>query len=148
MHVDPSPIERANDTAPLAVLEPEAVKRPAKILIADDDCQQNEVLNYCFQKQGFETRVANNGDAAFTIAQQWEPDLVILDIHMPHIDGLDVCSRLNDGTATCNIPIIILSGSDELDVVRRARQVGCRYFLRKPFDPNALLVLVESALGV
>ena len=61
--------------------------------------------------------------------------------------GFDVCQQLADDPQTCSIPVIILSGMERPDIIRRARSSGCQYFVRKPYDPNALLVLIQSAIG-
>ena len=75
------------------------------------------------------------------------PDLVLLDLRLPTSDGLSVCQQLTDAPETCGIPVIIVSGMERPDIVRRSRAVGCQYFVRKPYDPSALLVLVEHALA-
>ena len=116
-----------------------------KILIVDDDDTQNEVLKYCFGKVGYDAFVATCGETGFAKAREIHPDLILLDIELPTRNGLDVCRELMDNSDTCEIPVIILSGHDSNDVVREARSAGCRFFIRKPFDPNALLALVEHA---
>jgi CheY-like chemotaxis protein len=80
------------------------------------------------------------------LAQNERPDLVILDLRLPDIDGLEVCERLADSPDTCGIPIIILSGMERPDIVRRSRAAGCTFFVRKPYDPNALLALIQHSL--
>lgn len=59
---------------------------------------------------------------------------------------LRVCQQLVDNPATCDIPVIILSGMQRPDIIRRSRSAGCRYYVRKPYDPNALLVLIDQAI--
>ena len=133
------------------VLEPEIKKLPnadsRHVLIVDDDKGQTEVLAYSLKKQGYRALTENTGEAGLKSAREKRPDLVVLDINMPDMDGLEVCQTLNDEIETCTIPVIIVSASEEADVVRQARMAGSRYFVRKPYDPNALLTLIESALG-
>lgn len=117
-----------------------------RILIVDDDKIQNEILEFCFRKIGYDSVVATCGDSGFAKAKEIRPDLILLDIEMPGMSGLEVCRRLIDNPETCEIPIIILSGHDGIDIVRDARSAGCHYFIRKPYDPNALLTLVQSAI--
>ena len=69
-----------------------------------------------------------------------------MDVGLPDGDGLMFCQRLADAPETCEIPVIILSGMDRADMVRQARAAGCQYFLRKPYDPNALLLLARHAI--
>lgn len=133
------------------VLEPEFEMLPnadsRKVLIVDDDAGQTEVLAYRLKKQGYRTKTENSGESGLKSAQTDRPDLIVLDIHMPDMSGLEVCQQLNDEISTCSIPVIIVSGSDEGDVVRQARTAGSRYFVRKPYDPNVLLTLIQSALS-
>jgi CheY-like chemotaxis protein len=65
---------------------------------------------------------------------------------LPDIDGFELCQQLVDDEATSEIPVIIVSGNDSPDIVRRARAAGCHFFVRKPFDPNALLALIRQAI--
>lgn len=118
-----------------------------KILIIDDDSDHLECLGIAFRRQGYEALTAQTAKSGMALVHRHEPQLVIMDIHLPDGDGLQLCQRLADEESTCEIPVIILSGSDRPDIVRSARAAGCQYFLRKPFDPNALLRLVEDSLG-
>ena len=134
---------------PIVEAEPEelCIGDSRSVLIVDDDAGQTEILSFHLKKQGFTTLTENSGKSGLKTAKDEHPDLIVLDIHMPDLSGLEICERLNDEIATCNIPVIILSGSDETDVVRQARLAGSRFFVRKPYDPNVLLTLIQSALG-
>jgi len=112
------------------------VEGKGQILIVDDDCVQNEVLEYCFRKIGYDSVVATCGESGFSRAKEIRPDLILLDIEMPGISGLEVCRQLIDDPATCGIPVIILSGRDGSEVVRDARSAGCHFFIHKPYDPR------------
>ncbi len=80
------------------------------------------------------------------LATEEQPDVVILDINLPDANGLDICQEIADAPNTTNIPVIILSGSTDISVVRQARSAGCRFFLSKPFDPNAILLVIRQAI--
>jgi two-component system, OmpR family, alkaline phosphatase synthesis response regulator PhoP len=123
-----------------------ATDRRHQILIVDDDRPQVEALSLRLERQGFSTVLAHEGRSGLSLARQRRPDLVLLDLGLPDVHGLEVCEQLVDSPETCGIPIIIVSGLDEPDVVRSARSAGCEYFLRKPYDPNALLTLIQHAL--
>lgn len=126
----------------------EAVEAPRqRILIIDDDRDQVEPLAFSFRRQGFDVSTAHSLAAGRTAVGLIRPHLVIADIGLPDGDGLDFCKQLADQSETCEIPVIILSGSDRSDVVRNARLAGCQFFLRKPYDPNALLLLALNALS-
>ena len=128
--------------------QPEAAaeKKIEHILIIDDDELQVEVLSHNFISQGYRVSIAHNCSAGREKAAELSPDLILLDIGLPDGDGLDICSELCDDPTTSEIPVVVVSGQDNNDVVRQARKAGCHYFVRKPYDPNALLVLAKSAI--
>ena len=117
------------------------------ILIVDDDVEQTEVLAVRLGRLGYRTLKAHRGHSGLALARQHRPDLVILDLGLPDADGLDICAELDGAPPTCGTPIIIVSGMEGADIVRRSRGAGCRYYVRKPYDPNALLVLIEQEIG-
>jgi len=119
---------------------------PARVLIVDDDDAQTEILAMRLGRLGFRTLTAASGASGLRQARQERPDLVVLDVRLPDADGMEICEQLTDDPATCMIPVIILTGMERPDIVRCARQAGCRFFVRKPYDPNALLLLIQSAL--
>jgi CheY-like chemotaxis protein len=123
-----------------------ATRQRPKILIVDDDDVLADVLSDRLKRQGFEAVTAETGDSGLTKAQSQRPALIVLDLQLPDIDGFSICEQLVDSPETCAIPVIILSGTERPDILRRCRAAGARYFLRKPYDPNVLLVLIRQAL--
>jgi CheY-like chemotaxis protein len=119
---------------------------PRRILIVDDDDAQADVLSMRLAQQGFDAITANSGRTGLTMARTGRPHLVLLDLRLPDVDGLNVCQELNDDPSTCSIPVIILSGMERPDIIRRSRAAGCQYYVRKPYDPNALLLLIQNAI--
>jgi CheY-like chemotaxis protein len=117
------------------------------ILIVDDDVDQASRLSRRLSDQGFVTVTAHRGLLALGIAQADPPDLILLDLRLPDMDGLELCRSLADSPVTCHIPIILLAGSDRPGLVRQARSAGCAYFLSKPYDPNVLLTLIDVSLA-
>ena len=134
--------------APIAELE--AVKSGSDngqtILVVDDDESQVVALEYRLRQQGFRVQTAHNGSRAIELAREEKPDLILLDLRLPDIEGFDVCAELADSSNACCIPVIILSGMERPDIVRRSRSAGCEYYVRKPYDPNVLLTLINNAL--
>jgi CheY-like chemotaxis protein len=122
------------------------LQRRSSILIIDDDEILRELLSRRLQKQGFDILTAESGDRGLEAAQFHRPDLILLDLRLPDRDGLEVCAQLADARETCFIPVIILTGMEDPDLLRRARAAGCHFFLHKPFDPNVLLTLIRQAL--
>jgi CheY-like chemotaxis protein len=104
------------------------------------------VLSRRLSQQGFEPITADCGAAGLALAQAELPLLIVLDLRLPDTDGLSICEDLVDSPATCDIPVIVLSGMERPDIIRRCRAAGCQYFVRKPYDPNALLVLIRQAI--
>ena len=126
--------------------EPITLDLPRRILVVDDDMDQVEALSYRLRRLGYDTPTASSGEQALESATSMVPDLVLLDLGLPDVDGFDVCQQLGDNATTCAVPVIILSGMETDDVVRRARSAGCAYYLRKPYDPNVLLTLIQNTL--
>jgi CheY-like chemotaxis protein len=125
---------------------PVVVPRRHSVLVIDDDDSLSDVLSHRLKKQGFRTIAAYSGKAGLAKAKDLQPSAILLDLGLPDADGLSICEQLSDSPETCAIPILIVSGRDEPGLVRRCRAAGCHYFLRKPYDPNALLVLVRQAI--
>jgi CheY-like chemotaxis protein len=123
-----------------------ASQRPKSILIVDDDATQVEALARRFESLGYRTLQTNQGQHGIVLAESHHPDVVLLDLRLPDVTGFQVCEHLSSQPGTCDIPIIIVSAVEQADIVRRSRAAGCRYYLRKPYDPNSLLCLVEHAL--
>ncbi len=133
---------------PELVVEPATLGEPLspRILIIDDDTEQAEVLAHAFRKQGYRTLMAGTVGLGRFLAQQQLPDLILLDIRLPDGSGLKLCQELSDEPTTSGIPVVIVSGMESARIVHEARSVGCVFYLRKPYDPNALLALAERAL--
>ena len=134
--------------SPLIEPEPLAAETAPQptVLIVDDDADMVEVLATRLQRQGFATLVDLTGRHAVEMARQMQPAVVLLDLRLPDTDGLTICQALSDDPLTADIPVIVVSGMERPDVVRAARSAGSRFYLRKPYDPNALLLLIEHTI--
>ena len=114
-----------------------------KILIVDDDPHIRQVLSFALAKAGMETSEADDGEAALTAIGARRPDLVVLDINMPRMDGLEVCRRLR---AAGDLPILFLSSrDDEVDRVVGLELGGDDYVV-KPFSPREVVARVSAIL--
>jgi CheY-like chemotaxis protein len=127
-------------------LEPEQLEQGPTILIVDDDDALADVLALRLQKQGFDTITVSTGEQGLQRARNRRPALIVLDLRLPDADGFDICQQLADSPDTCAIPVIILSGMEEPDILRRCRAAGCQFFVRKPYDPNVLLTLIRQSI--
>jgi CheY-like chemotaxis protein len=134
-------------TSPLKAPHKASIARRHKILIIDDDQPMVELLSRRLQEQDYHTMVALSGQDGLAAAHECEPALIVLDLRLPDGSGLEFCEQLADHPGTCHIPVIILSGMERPDIIRRSRAAGCQYFVRKPYDPNALLILIQHAIG-
>lgn len=109
---------------------------PRTILIADDDPHIRQLLIFAFGKAGLDTAEASDGQAALAYVEQQQPDLIVLDINMPKMDGLEVCRRLR---AQGEVPILFLSSrDDEIDRVLGI-ELGADDYVVKPFSPREVV---------
>jgi two-component system, OmpR family, KDP operon response regulator KdpE len=113
------------------------------ILIVDDESQIARVLRTSLSSHGYDIRVANDGETALEIMKDWSPDLVITDLAMPNMDGLELCRRLR---AKTQIPIIVLSVRGEERTKVKALDAGADDYMTKPFGIEELLARVRAHL--
>jgi CheY-like chemotaxis protein len=117
----------------------------AKLLLVDDDNDVCYVLADALRSEGHEVRVAGDGSAGLEALREWRPDLVLLDVEMPILDGPDMAALMFIRDCGLeDIPILLISGV--LDLSRIADLVGTPYFLGKPFQLLHLYALIERAL--
>ncbi|BCV20132.1 response regulator [Moorella sp. Hama-1] len=117
-----------------------------RILIVDDEVAIQELLRYNLEEAGFEVIGAADGKTALTMVKREHPDLVILDLMLPGMEGLEVCRRLKADRGTAAIPVIILSARDnEVDKVL-GLEIGADDYVTKPFSPRELLCRVKICL--
>ena len=118
-----------------------------KILIVDDNIDTVELLTKRFRAEGYETAAAYDGEEALGNVREYMPDLVVLDIMMPKIDGLEVCRQLKDDETTKHIPILMLSAKSEVPDKVKGLDTGADGYLTKPFDYKELAARVRSLLA-
>jgi len=111
-----------------------------KVLIVDDDEELVELLSDVFEKDGrFEVKTANNGFDAGMQVREFRPDLVVLDVMLPDINGKEVCQRIRSDDTLESVKIICISGMVEQDKVAELRLAGANDFMHKPFNVDRLL---------
>src|SRR5580704_5267394 len=116
-----------------------------RILLVDDENDFIELLQYKLAGQGYDFIVANDGVQALSQARQFKPDLILLDILLPDLDGLSVCEILRRQPATKKIPIIFMSALSS-DVTRRTAFMHAEDFFTKPLDLNRLAKRIAELL--
>jgi len=109
-----------------------ASPRQAAVLIVDDAPAHLGALRSMMLQQGYQTFVANSGERALSIAQRALPDLVLLDINLPGMDGMEVCRRLKAHPVTCNIPVIFMSARSETEDIVAGFDIGAADYITKP----------------
>ena len=114
-----------------------------RILVVDDEQQITLVLRSGFTKHGYDVRVAAEGEAALELFQLWSPHLVVTDLSMPNVGGLELCRRLR---AISEIPIIVLSVKGEETVKIEALDAGADDYVTKPFGMGELMARVRAIL--
>lgn len=117
------------------------------ILIVDDDQALTRALALRLRGAGFEVVAAHSADEASRMAVQARPDLILLDIDLPHYSGLELHECLKFARRACTVPVVYLSGNDSLTNRAVAFQQGARAFLRKPYDPQQLLRTIQEVLA-
>src|SRR5499426_3996680 len=114
-----------------------------RILVVDDEPQLTRVLRTGLKSRGYDVRAAADGLAGFETFSDWHPDLVITDLAMPNVDGLELCRRLR---AVSQVPIIVLSAKGEEKTKVEALDLGADDFVTKPFGIDELLARVRASL--
>ena len=118
-----------------------------KILVVEDEEAIQELIRYNLNKEGFDrVRLCDSGEAALAQAAEFKPDLILLDLMLPGIDGLSVCRRLRRDARTAAVPIIMLTAKSEESDIVTGLEVGADDYLAKPFSPKVLIARIKSVL--
>jgi two-component system KDP operon response regulator KdpE len=115
----------------------------ARVLVVDDEPQITRVLRTVLSSQGYQVRTAAEGEAALTSFTEWHPELVITDLYMPHMDGVELCRRIR---AVSKVPIIVLSVKGEERTKVEALDSGADDYVTKPFGTDELIARVRASL--
>nr|WP_221382969.1 response regulator [Actinoplanes polyasparticus] len=133
-------------TGPAPTASPDRRDRePYTVLIAEDDVR--ELVTFKLEQAGYATVSVNNGTTALALTHSQQPDLVVLDIGMPGMDGLTVCQQLQGLARTAGIPVLILSGRGRDIDVSLGFTVGAGDYIVKPFHPDDLINRVSRLLA-
>jgi len=119
---------------------------PSRILVVDDEVDISTVLTVTLRRAGFDVQTAGDGVEALEAIRQGPPDLVILDVMMPRLDGLETLKRIREHGPTTHLPVIMLSAKTQLADKVRGFERGADDYVAKPFEPSEMLVRVQSLL--
>ena len=114
-----------------------------KILVVDDEAQIIRVIKRILAAHHYEIHTADDGNSAFEIFKDWQPDLIVTDLQMPNMDGLELCRKLRE---ISKVPIIVLSVRDEEKTIVEALDAGADDYVTKPFGTNELLARIRAGL--
>src|SRR5215467_9191807 len=115
----------------------------SRVLVVDDEPQITRVLRTVLTSHGYQVQTAAEGQAALTSFNEWKPELVITDLYMPHMDGLELCRRIRSMSA---VPIIVLSVKGEERTKVEALDSGADDYVTKPFGMDELLARVRALM--
>ena len=117
------------------------------VVVADDEEDILDLVTTIIERSGHEVLPVRDGAAALAAIRERRPDLVILDIAMPEVDGLEVLRRLRSDARTSELPVLLLSARAQEDDVRLAFATGANAYVKKPFSPGELSRRVDNLLG-
>jgi DNA-binding response OmpR family regulator len=122
------------------------IEMEAKILIVDDDPCLLRLVGYILEKEGYEIVTAMDGQEALEKVETENPDLVLLDVMMPGINGLEVCRQLRHQPETAGLPIIMLSARSKVSDRIAGLQAGANDYIAKPFDASEIVACIAALL--
>lgn len=120
--------------------------KAAKLLVIDDEPEITQIIEAFLENAGHQVITENSSVMGIERAKELKPDLILLDIMMPNMDGYEICDELKKTDETSDIPVIFLTGKDSRDDKGRSFQVGGDMFVKKPFSCERLLEIVNIVL--
>lgn len=118
-----------------------------RVLLVDDEPKLVLLMEARLKVNGYEVLTANNGQTALEVAKKEKPDLIILDLMLPQMDGYKVCALLKKDMRYAKIPIIMFTARAQQEDIRLGEEVGADAYITKPFEPKILLSKMEELLG-
>ena len=122
--------------------------KKGKILVVDDEINITQILEFSIGSEGYEVITARNGEDAIDKARREQPDLIVLDIMMPKIDGYEACRILKANPLTKNIPVVLLTAKGRDIDKRLGYEVGATDHIVKPFSPSKLIDRIQQLLSL
>ena len=119
-----------------------------KILVVDDEHTMLDVIRYSLEKAGYQVCTAQDGVEALRLAREQKPDLVVLDIMMPKLNGYEVCQRVKEDPDAGGIGIVLLTAKGQEVDRRQGLELGASRYMTKPFDPDEVLKVAKELLGL
>jgi two-component system phosphate regulon response regulator PhoB len=149
MLLSPANPERTEATAGRPLNQPLSKSRVMsreRILVVDDEEDLLELVNYNLSREGYRVETVATGEAALAAARRHLPDLIVLDLLLPNVDGLEVCRLLKSDPQTKGIPVIMLTAKSEESDMVTGLELGADDYMTKPFSPRVLLARIKAML--
>ena len=118
-----------------------------RILAVDDEPHILKLVSFSLAKHGYEVIQASDGMAAIEVAEAEQPDLILMDVMMPLLDGYGACERIKANPRTCHIPVVMLSAKSQLTEQQAGLERGATGYITKPFTPRELVEQVGELIG-
>lgn len=118
-----------------------------KILVVDDEPDVLKIVTFRLKKEGYEVITARDGQEALDLVNRERPDLVLLDLRLPVVDGYEVCKRLKTDEDLRQIPVILLTASSATKIAEKTKDFQAEDYLIKPFEPEELLDKVKKFIN-
>lgn len=140
--------DKGNSISPSQITKVPEIKKvkPAKVLVIDDEPEITDIIETFLESAGYKVKSENSSDLGIDTAQSFLPDLILLDIMMPIMDGYEICTELKRCEKTKNIPVVFLTGKDARSDEGRSFRVGGVLYIKKPFSCERLLNIVKMIL--
>ena len=117
------------------------------VLVVDDNEQNVQIMSTMLMSRGFEVRIARDGKGALQSVKQYPPDLILLDLMMPEMDGMEVLDHLKSDPRSAAIPVVMVTAKTQDEDLLAGYRGGAEYYLTKPFTARQLLYAVTHVLG-
>lgn len=115
-----------------------------RLLIVDDEVDLAQLIKFRMENNGYDVLLAHDGQSALEMARKERPDLIILDLMLPKMDGYKVCGLLKKDSRYCHIPIIIFTAKGQEDDMKLGQELGADAYIVKPFEPQVLLGKIKE----
>lgn len=125
---------------------PEGIVR-RRVLVIEDNARDRELVKDLLEEAQCEVQVAEGGGLGLSLATTEPPDIILLDLHLPDMDGYEVCRLLRQDSRLQDVPIVIITASDDPALNRLAYEAGAQACVLKPVRPKALLITLEAAMA-
>jgi DNA-binding response OmpR family regulator len=119
----------------------------AKILVAEDETDIRNLIMYTLRFAGHEVISTSNGEEALRVALLEIPDLILLDVRMPRMNGYEACKLIKETEITCQIPVVFLSAKGQENEINAGLEAGATEYILKPFSPDQLTDRINDILG-